>query len=388
MRGVAGLQRHCESVRPHWPTRRTFVLATASTLACRRPTATGYPGYAFVANEDGRAVAVVDLTKFRVSREIGIEGSPTAILSHGRRPAVYALTPQTGTVHEIDPVSFAVSRKARVAPSAISMRLAADGQSLWILSRDARALIQLPLDHFQTGARIRLPGAPEDFDLSTDWAVVSLPAEGSLAMLDLRRTRVERVVAAGPDARTVRFHAQGRRVLCGNRGNRTLTIYDVASGRIVAHLPVAVAPENFLYKASDDGEMFITGAGMDALVVVYPYQSEVHETRLVGRSPGAMAVSGSPEYLFVANTESGDVTVMDVTTGKVRANVAVGAEPRYIVVTPDDRFAIALNSRSGDLAVIDIAAFESGRRARTAPTPLLTMIPVGAKPVSAAIRRG
>src|SRR5262245_25666241 len=95
--------------------RRAFCLMMAPALACRRPLGTGYPGYAFVANEDGRSVAVVDLKKFRVNKEIQIEGNPTALVSHPRRPAVYALTPHTGAVHEIDPVSFSVRRRARIA---------------------------------------------------------------------------------------------------------------------------------------------------------------------------------------------------------------------------------------------------------------------------------
>src|SRR5439155_5148544 len=122
---------------PSKTNRRAFLLVTAGGgMGCRRGAATGYPGYCFVANEEGRSVAAVDLSKFRVAREIAIDGNPTAIVSHGRRPAVYALTPQTGTVHEIDPVSFTVRRKARIAPSAMSMRMAADGGSLWILSRE------------------------------------------------------------------------------------------------------------------------------------------------------------------------------------------------------------------------------------------------------------
>ena len=95
----------------------------------------------------------------------------------------------------------------------------------------------------------------------------------------------------------------------------------------------------------------------------------------------------SLDYLFVANTESGNVTVMDVITGKMLWTVAVGAEPRHIVVTPDSQYALTLNRRSGDMAVIRIPAFENKDRKKTSPTPLFTMIPVGAKPVSAAIRR-
>jgi sugar lactone lactonase YvrE len=363
--------------------RRAFLLALTPALSCRRPPAIGFN--AFVANEEGHSVAAVDLTTFRVIRQIGIDGAPTAIVSHGSRPSVYCLTPQTGTVHEIDPATFAVRRKIRVAPSAISMRLAFDGQSLWILSREARALVQLQLDRFQSGARVKLPGAPEDFDLSAELAAISFPADGGFAVVRLSAARVARMAASGPKAGAIRFHHQGRTVLCGNRGNRTLTIFDVEKGCVVAQLPVAVDPENFCYKAADDGQLFVTGAGMDAVVVIYPYQGEVYETRLVGRSPGAMAACSSPEYLFVANTESGNVTVMDQ-AGKVTM-VAVGVEPRFIQVTPDNQYALVLNSRSGDMAVIRIEAFVKKKWGKNAPAPLFTMVPVGAKPVSVAVRR-
>jgi len=39
------------------------------------------------------------------------------------------------------------------------------------------------------------------------------------------------------------------------------------------------------------------------------------------------------------------------------------------------------------MAVINISTIFETTRAKTAPAPLFTMIPVGAKPVSAAIRR-
>jgi YVTN family beta-propeller protein len=205
--------------------------------------------------------------------------------------------------------------------------------------------------------------------------------------VDLRRGLVENVAATGPNVRTVRFHGGGRRVIAGNWGNRTLTIYDVAARRVVTHLTIAVEPWNCCYKATDEGEMYVTGPGMDVVVVVYPFQNEVHETRLIGRSPGEMA--SSSEYLFVANPESGNITVMNIVTGKVTANVAVGAEPRKIVVTDDGQYALVLNRRSGDMAVIDISAFSTAKGAKTPPPPaaLFTMIPVGAKPVSAVIRR-
>ena len=72
--------------------------------------------------------------------------------------------------------------------------------------------------------------------------------------------------------------------------------------------------------------------------------------------------------------------------GKVTM-VTVGVEPRFIQVTPDNQYALVLNSRSGDMAVIRIEAFVKKKWGKNAPAPLFTMVPVGAKPVSVAVRR-
>jgi YVTN family beta-propeller protein len=95
-----------------------------------------------------------------------------------------------------------------------------------------------------------------------------------------------------------------------------------------------------------------------------------------------VAASTDPDYLFVANPETGDVTVLDIETQRVVAVVAVGREPAFITITPDSEYALVLNRGSGDMAVIRIAAL-SGRRRKFAP--LFTMIPVGSAPASAVV---
>ena len=127
---------------------------------------------------------------------------------------------------------------------------------------------------------------------------------------------------------------------------------------------------------------------MDAVVTVYPYRTEVVETILAGRAPGAMLVTSetSPSYLLIANPETAGVTVLDVETGKLVAVVQVGLEPRYITLTPDKQYALVLNQKSGDLAVIRIPSLSARDRVRRYKSAaLFTLIPVGEKPVSAAV---
>ena len=66
---------------------------------------------------------------------------------------------------------------------------------------------------------------------------------------------------------------------------------------------------------------------MDAVVIVFPYSTEVWQTLLAGHAPGAMAIAESdrpPAYLLVANPDTNSVTVLDVETGKLVALVQVG----------------------------------------------------------------
>ena len=173
----------------------------------------------------------------------------------------------------------------------------------------------------------------------------------------------------------------GRVALVADLGRRAICVLESATGRAITSLQVAVKPEHFCFKP-DGGEMFVTGEGMDAVVIVNPYYAEVAETVLAGRAPAAMAISRAPEYLFVTSPPAGDVTILDPETRRVVAVVAVGSDPGFVTVTPDDEYALILNRRSGTMAVIRPSAIVP-RRTRGAP--LFTTIPVGSHPVSAAV---
>jgi YVTN family beta-propeller protein len=362
--------------------RRAFVAGAVAAVACGRRRATGFPGYAFVVNQGGRSVAAVDLTRFRVARQIRLERAPAAVAAHLPRGTVYVLAPEGGTIFEIGAADLAVKRKLSLGGTAVAMRMSPDGGSLWVLCQAPHGLAKVALDRFVVASRLKLPAPPEDFDLTRDGllAAAVFPEARSIALLDLVKNRVVRIVAAGDDARAVRFRSDGRQLIVANRSARLLTVLDVKSGETLVRLPLPVEPENFCVKA-DGGEVYIAGKGMDAVVVVDPYHTQVTETLLAGKAPGALALSVSPEYLFAANPESGDVTVLDVETRSLVAAVKVGQEPCYITFTPDNQYALVVNHRSGDLAVIRLPI--THRRSMTAP--LFTMIPVGAEPVSAAV---
>ena len=160
----------------------------------------------------------------------------------------------------------------------------------------------------------------------------------------------------------VRYRFDGKHLLVGCRSEPCVTIFDVATGRAVVRLPLPVAPRNFCFN-NDGGQLFISGDGMDAVAIVFPYTTEVGETILAGHAPDAMAARGkSPFYLLIASPENGRIMAFDIETRKLVAVVEVGLDPRHILMTPDDEYALVLNQGSGDLAVIRMLSIGTGER--------------------------
>jgi YVTN family beta-propeller protein len=375
-------------------TRRSLLSSGLGALgalsACSRPKAKGFSGYAFIANQEGGAVAAVDLEVFAVARHIRVDGAPTDVVARRQHARVYALTPENGSVHEIRASNLSFTRKLGVARSAISMRLSRDENTLFVLCREPRKLSALTLDPLRVAWELRLAEDPYDFDLSSDGALAAISHReaNAITFVDIARRAAYPLVHASGEIGLVRFQ-YSRQLIAANLTERMLSIYHAPSRGLIVNLPLAVRPDQLCFNA-DGGQLFITGEGMDAVVVVYPsFTPEIGETVLAGHTPGAMAASVAPGYLFVANPRSGDVSILDIETRRVVAVTPVGTKPSYITITPDDQYALVLNQASGDMAVIRIPnvtrAVNEQRRWKKGP--LFMLIPVGSKPVSAAIMR-
>ncbi len=373
--------------------RRTLLLSSAAALSCSPPKATGFRGYCFVANQNSRSVSVVDLNRFHVRRHIALDAAPAAVLPHPKLTRVFVLAPENGTVYEVDGITMSVSRRARAGNTAVAMQMSPRMDALWVLSSDPAALVEIPIETFRPGRRIHLASPPDSFHLfvSDDGAVrqaaIASVRDRSIAVASLTTGNTQRVIAAGAEPSFVLFRKDGRQVLAGSRPERSLNIFDTPSGKTVVRLPLPVEPQHFCM-SSDGGELFLSGEGMDAVVVVFPYSTEIWQTVLAGHAPGVMAVTDSPSFLLVANPDANCLTVLDGNQ-KLVAVVDVGAQPTQMLVTPDQQYILVLNQKSGDLAVVRTYSLRTpnlgtmGARFRSAP--VFTMIAVGEKPVGAAV---
>jgi DNA-binding beta-propeller fold protein YncE len=374
--------------------RRSLLLAPAAFLGCGPQKATGFRGYCLVADRGGRAIAVVDLITFRMRQRIALDAAPAAIVPHPSKAKAFVLAPDAGTVYELDMASMSVTRRARAGNAAIGMAVAPAKDALWVLYRDPAMLVELPLDNFRPRRRIKFGAAPDGFDMAEgNRAAVSFGQNRSIALVSLDHATVERTVPVESAPSFVLFRSDGKALVVGEGSQRRLTIFDVATGKTVVRLSLAIEPRHFCV-SPDGGQVFLSGDGMDAVAILFPYDTEIWQTVLAGRAPGAMATVVSATdppyilYLLVANPQTNTITVLNGDTQTLAALVQVGQSPGQIVVTPDQKWALVVNEQSGDLAVIRLLSLNAAQSERVLhykTAPIFTMVRVGEHPVSAAI---
>jgi hypothetical protein len=307
------------------------------------------------------------------------------------------LTPATGSVHLVN-AALEVAASHKLADQLSEIRLTADGKRLLAIAPNSREAIEADPVSLRAIRRHALEFAPIDLDLAPAlYAAVSTGEHGTVELFHLetgQRWRHKMPGAVG----TIRFRADGQMLLVANLRDRSLTALNVPSLEVIADLPLAMRPQNLCFNA-DKGQLFVSGEGMDGVAIVFPYDTvEVEQTVLAGRDPGVMTCSADPAYLFVGSHSGSDVCILNVDTRKVIGLVDTGAQPTYITTTPDSQYALILDQKAGDMAVIHIPAIEDKLRSVEAISSyrvhsslfkqgasLFTMLPVGEKPVHAAV---
>lgn len=356
--------------------RRKWLAVTASafSVGCGREKGTGYFGYGLVANAGDNSLTAIDLTSFRVVKTLGIKGSPSQVVNGGGK--AYVLTPSLGTVQVVDN-SLNLTKTQKVSDHLSQIGLSKDGRELWALAGHANQLIACDLNTLDVMSRHKLSVRADSMDFSSTGYVAVASASGAVELLEMRTGQRSRTQT--PALGAIRFRADGKMLLCANLQNRSLLALDVPSLQVISELPLAMQPEHLCFN-HDQGQLFVSGSGMDGVAVVFPYQIlEVDQTLLAGRAPGTMTCSEAPAYLFVGSSTGSNVCILNIDTRKVVGFVGTGGKPTLITVTPDSQYALVLDQASGDMGVIHIPAIRANKWKSGAA--LFTMLSVGSSPV-------
>jgi YVTN family beta-propeller protein len=361
----------------HQITRRGLLAGVLAT-ACSRKRGTRYQGWLFVASGSEKEIAVADLAAFHRVGTVTLPFAAEGLFQHGKN--VFAICRDGQAMVEIDVATLRVTGRIPLPGKPTGVRLRAGSNEAVLLTEAPPMLVRVDLESRRVVAKQGLPGVPADFDLIGDQAAVSLPEKNAIVRVALSQMSAS-ATDVGVACGAVRFRRDGRAILAAAPMAREIVSIDAQSGKLLTRLPLPMAPTRFCFNG-DGGQMFVTGNGDDALAIVSPFQNEVDQTILAGRTPSAMAVSDARNLLFVTNRDSGDLTILDIDKRSVSASVHVGETPGEVLLTPDGEYALVIDQRSGNVSVVRIPTVLD-RKNKT--KPLFTVFPTAADARSALI---
>jgi YVTN family beta-propeller protein len=156
------------------------------------------------------------------------------------------------------------------------------------------------------------------------------------------------------------------RIYVTNQLDNTASVIDGDTHKIVATVRVGVSPAQMAV-SPDRKSVYVANTGSDTVSVLNTVDNSVARTIALPRRsrPTDAALSPSGRYLYTADGGANRVSVLDTRFRRVVTSVRVGTQPLGVAVAPDGKTVYSANSGSGDVSVIDA---RTNRVVRAIPT--------------------
>jgi PQQ-dependent catabolism-associated beta-propeller protein len=350
-----------------------MIFMTSKNRACRasaRPLVLGaavllgasmaaHAGRAYVSNEDGHSVTVIDTDKNEVVATIPV----------GKRPRGISVS------HDGALVYVALSGLPKCPPSVpdeecekLGRDLKADG----VAALDTKTLKVVKV--FAAGSD------PEQFDLASDGRLYVANEDAATAtVLDVKTGNVVARVPVGKEPEGVRVSPDGRWTLITNESDNSISVIDTKTLKEVKHVVVGKRPRDAAF--TPDGKFAYVSGEFDSSVYRIRIPDGAPVEKIVqldaNARPMSVKLDAARNRLYVSTGRGGKVAVIDVAgTPKLIQEVAVGTRPWGIALSHDGKYLYTANGPSNDVSVVD-----------TATLKVIRKIPVGQSPWGVALAR-
>ncbi len=368
---------------------------------CRRvrfpQVAENYREYAYVANGGAGTVSVLDLVNFRPDRTLRVGDDPVSVAVNPVRNEVYVVNAAGGTVSVINANNNTIAATIAVHRQPAAIRVDAKGERGYVTNSGANTVSVLDLVRHRELTTVGTGEQPAVAQVSPDGRslVVSNRGSGSVSLYDLGSAATPHLRAsfAGcPGASDVVILNDSSKAFVACSASDEVLSISLASApgswpakqdpssmqdHLLARLHVGKQPVHLALKP-DSGELFVSNFGSASVTEISTFTNEVGGTYMIGTEPSQGIVSADNSALWIVNAGADSVSLYSIDEGRMTSSVHTGPQPDAMALSVEQPLLLVADATSGDVAVIRT-------KANNGPE-LFTMLPVGAKPNSIAIK--
>ena len=343
--------------------RLLFSLAAAAilpTLALTLPAAQASER-AYVSNEDGESVSVLDTQKGEVIATVPVGKRPRGLKLNRDGSILYVAVSglpkcppsvpdaecaklkrdvQADGVATIDTATLKLVRVLKSGSDPEQFDLSRDGKRLYISNEDSAQASVLDTASGAIVATIPIGHEPEGVRVAPDgkWVIVTSETDSTVSIVDTTSLKVLKTASVGMRPRDLAFTPDSKIIYVSGEGDASLSRVPVPAGEPVTRvlqLRKEARPMGVVFDAARKRIYMSTGRG-GSIAVAEQAGDRVKLLKEipVGARPWGIALSRDGRRLYMANGSSNDITVVDTSSLSVLKKIPVGKGPWGVVVDP------------------------------------------------------
>ncbi len=292
----------------------------------------------YTVNTDPGTITIVDLAAEIALVELNVGREPRTVALYSLRPRAYVTNLADSTLTILDVARGVTLATVETARSPYGVVVSPTGARIYVSATGAHVIQEF--DAATLTLRRTIPVAAHPRGLAIDEAGETLYVthflDGRVSVIGLARGEVEAVISTGAESSAAQFVAihprQATAYLPHTRSR--ISSPNVQFDTLVAPLVSVIDLERSAPRPGD---------GLDLAAIDRPVNL-----------PFALDFSPDGRHLYVVNSGSNDLSVVDLDGHQVRGHIELGANPRGIIVAADGAAAYVLNALSYDVSVVDL----------------------------------
>lgn len=316
-----------------------------TTLIASSGLATQAQAYkAYVSNEGSNTVSVIDTDGFKVIDTIKVGQRPRGIeLTRDGKHLLVAVG-DDDTIEIIDTATNQIVGSLPSGPDPELFTQSPDGKIVYVANEDDNMVTIIDLEKRQPMGEVQVGVEPEGMAVSPDGKLLVNTSETTnmAHFIDTATHEIVANVLVDSRPRFAEFKKDGTELWVSAEIGGTVSIIDPVKKEVTKKITFEIpglraeAIQPVGVRLTKDGSKgFVALGPANRIAVVNAATHEVEKYLLVGQRVWQLAFTPDEKYLLGTNGVSNDVSVIDVTSGKVVTTVQVGELPWGVAVSQE-----------------------------------------------------